>query len=114
MVLAALSAIARRERTTVMALLREAARDAVRKRVAQLANAAELRAVIAPLAPRMPPRFKTASQLARFKRSQRDFDQVVLDLALATPQEVQARNSVVPAHQRVRLINFDQAHASSV
>jgi hypothetical protein len=113
-VLAALSAIARRENTTVMALLREAARDAVRKRAAQPARAAELRAVITPLAPRMPSRFKTAAQLARFKRAQREFDQVVLDLQLATPQEVQARNSVVPVHQPVRLINFDQAHATSV
>jgi hypothetical protein len=113
-VLAALSAIARHENTTVMALLREAARDAVRKRVAQPARAAELRAVITPLAPRMPPRFKTAAQLARFKRAQREFDQVVLDLHLATPQEVQASNSVVPMHQPIRLINFDQAHAASV
>ena len=56
-VLAALSTIARWEHTTVMALLREAARDAVRKRVALPAHAAELRAMIAPMAPRMPPRF---------------------------------------------------------
>jgi hypothetical protein len=112
-VLAALSTIARWEHTTVMALLREAARDAVRKRVALPAHAAELRAMIAPMAPRMPPRFKTAAQLARFKRAQREFDRVVLDLQLATPQEVQARNSVVPVHQRVRLIDFDQAHAAS-
>jgi len=73
-VLAALSTIARWEHTTVMALLREAARDAVRKRVALPAHAAELRAMIAPMAPRMPPRFKTAAQLARFKRAQREFD----------------------------------------
>jgi hypothetical protein len=113
-VLAALSAIARWERTTVMALLREAARGAVRKRVALPAHAAELRAMIALMAPRVPHRFKTAAQLARFKRAQREFDRVVLDLQLATPQEVQARNSVVPMHQPVRLINFDQAHAASV
>jgi hypothetical protein len=112
-VLAALSAIALRERTTVMALLREAARDAVRKRAAQPARVAELRIAVAAWVPRMPPRFKTAAQLARFKRSQREFDQVMLDLALAAPKEVQARNSVVPLHQRVRLINFDQAHAAS-
>lgn len=112
-VLAALSLIARREGTTVMALLRAAAREAVRKRATQPARARELQEAVWRLAPRMPRRFKTAAQLARFKRSQREFDQVVLDLQLATPADVQARNSIVAPGQRVQLLNFDRAHASS-
>lgn len=112
-VLAALSVIARREGTTVMALLREAARAAVRKRATQPARARELQEAVWRLAPRMPRSFKTAAQLARFKRSQREFDQVVLDLQLAAPADVQARNSIVAPGQRVQLLNFDRAHAGS-
>jgi len=96
-----------------MALLREAAREAVRKRAAQPARASELQEVVWQLAPRMPRRFKTAAQLARFKRSQREFDQVVLDLQLAAPADMQARNSIVAPGQRVQLLNFDRAHASA-
>ncbi len=113
-VLAALAAIARREDTTVMELLRRAAREAVRQRAAQPSRADELRAVVWQMAPRMPARFKTAAQLARFKRAQRKFDQVVMDLQLAAPEEVQARNSLVPPDRPVRLLNFDHAHAGPV
>lgn len=110
-VLAALADIAGREGTTVMALLREAAREAVRKRTASPARAAALRSRLWKMAPRMPARFKTAAQLARFKRAQREFDQVLLDLRLAAPEEVQARNSLAPSRTTIRLIDFDRAHA---
>lgn len=113
-VLAALAQVARTERTTVMALLREAARAAVRLRAADPAQAQALRNVVWNLAPRTPARFKTAAQLARFKRAQREFDAVVLDLQLAAPAEIQTRNSLVPRRSAVRLVNFDQAHGTVV
>jgi len=112
-VLAALAAIARRERTTVMALLREAARSVVKARTAEPRQAETLRAMVQQLAPRIPARFKTAAQVARFKRAQREFDQVVLDLNLASPESVQARNSLVPSRDAVRMIDFDNAHAAA-
>ncbi|MBX3751910.1 MAG: hypothetical protein KF897_17665 [Opitutaceae bacterium] len=113
-VLAALAQVARTERTTVMALLREAARAAVRQRTANPTQAQALRKVVWDLAPRTPARFKTAAQLARFKRAQREFDTVVLDLQLAAPAEIQARNSLVPRRSAVRLVNFDQDHGAVV
>ena len=111
-VLAALAEIARREDTTVMALLRQAARELVRKRGATPAQAKALRAIVWRSAPRMPAQFKTAAQVARFKRAQREFDQVVLDLQLASPDTIQERNSLVPSRQAVRLIDFDRANAA--
>lgn len=111
-VLAALAEIARRENTTVMALLRQATRAWVRQRVtADPRQADRLRRAAWAKAPRMPAQFNTAAQVARFKRSQREFDQVLLDLALATPQALQQRNSVASPRRRVRLI--DQAHATA-
>ena len=89
-VLAALVEIAHREDTTVMALLRVAARDAVRQRAAVPAHAEALRSLVWRMAPRMPARFKTPAQVARFKRAQRDFDQVILDIQLATPAAIQS------------------------
>jgi hypothetical protein len=112
-VLAALAEIARREHTTVMALLREAARDVVRKRAALPAQAEAVRTLVWRMAPQMPARFKTPAQVARFKRAQREFDQVVLDLKLESPSAIQSRNSLVSSHQSVRLIDFDRAHATA-
>ena len=113
-VLAALAEIARREKTTVMALLREATRSLIKNRVTEPNQADRLRRVAWEKSPRMPAHFKTAAQVARFKRSQREFDQVLLDLALASPQAIQQRNSVVSPHRAIRMIDFDQAHATAV
>jgi hypothetical protein len=77
-------------------------------------HAETVRAVVWERAPRMPSRFKTPAQLARFKRAQREFDQVLLDLRIAAPAEVQARNSIVPSDRPIRLLNFANAHAASV
>lgn len=113
-VLAVLAEIARREDTTVMALLRQAARGLVRARSGNPALAEALRRVAWQKAPRMPARFKTAAQVSRFKRQQREFDQALLDMALASPESVQQRNSVVPSRRAIRLLDFDQAHAAAV
>ena len=112
-VLAALAEIARAENTTVMALLREATRDLVRRKTTGPAQAERLRQLVWRKAPRMPAHFKSPAQVARFKRAQREFDQVLLDLALTSPQTVQQRNSVVSSRRAIRLIDFDQAHAAA-
>jgi hypothetical protein len=110
-VLAALKAIAEREQTTVMDLLRVAARQMVRERAALPIHAEAVRSVVLRLAPKMPRRFKTPAQLARFKRAQREFDQILLDLRIAAPADVQTRNSIVPNDRPVRILNFARAHA---
>ena len=112
-VLTALAGIARAEDTTVMALLRQATRDLVKRKVNDPTQAERLRQLVWQKAPQMPAHFKTAAQVARFKRAQREFDQVLLDLGLASPQAIQQRNSVVPSRRIVRLIDFDQAHAAA-
>lgn len=104
-VLAALAEIARQEKTTVMAVLRQATRAWVRQKAADPDQAARLRRAVWAMAPQMPARFKTAAQVARFKRRQREFDQVLLDLALASPQTIQQRNSIAAPRRRVRVIS---------
>lgn len=110
-VLAALAEIARREDTTVMALLRQAARELVKKRASEPLQAERLWRTAWQKAPRMPALFKTAAQVARFKRAQREFDQVLLDLGLASPQAIQQRNSIASPRRAVRMVDFDFAHA---
>ena len=113
-VLDALEHIAKHESTSVMALLRQAAREIVRKRASDSIMGNALRSVVWRSAPEAPAEFRTPAKLARFKRAQREFDRVVLDLNLAAPAEVQVRNSIAADRRAVRLINFDQAHASSI
>lgn len=113
-VLAALATIARHENTTVMALLRQSARELVRQKSADPALAEALRRVVWQKARPMVTRFKSAAHVARFKRQQREFDRALLDMALASPSAVQQRNSIVPARRAMRLVDFAQAHAAAV
>ena len=112
-VLAALAHIAREEDTTVMALLRTATRDLVKRKMNETKRADRLRQVVWQNAPQMPAHFRTAAEVSRFKRAQREFDQVLLELALVTPQAIQQRNSVVSPRRAIRLVDFDQAHAAA-
>lgn len=112
-VLAALSVIAEREDTTIMALLRQATRELIKKRAANRAQAARLRQAVWAKAPRMPRAFKTAAQVARFKRAQRDFDQVLLDLGLESQQAIQKRNSLAASPEMVRMMEFALTHATA-
>src|SRR5690606_39076724 len=105
-VLAALATIASSERTTVMDLLREGARQVVRSRTADPQKAAAVRQSIWACAPEMPTRFKSAAQVARYKRSQREFDALVQELRLAAPARFQQQTSLVPASNQVRVLAF--------
>jgi hypothetical protein len=85
----------------------------LKRKTVQPAQLEQLRRAVWEKAPKMPSHFKTAAQVSRFKRAQREFDQVLLDLALVSPQAIQQRNSVVSPLQTIRLIDFDQAHAAA-
>lgn len=108
-VLAALATIASRENTTVMNLLREGARQVVRSRNDDPSNTPALQHAVWSCAPKMPAQFKSAAQVARFKRAQREFDVLVQELKLASPETVQQRNSVVPARHNVQVLAFADA-----
>jgi hypothetical protein len=111
-VLAALATIARSERTTVMDLLREGARQVVRSRSSDPAKATAVQKSIWACAPKMPTRFKSAAHVSRFKRAQREFDTLVQELDIAAPSVVQQRNSLVPVRSDIKVLTF--ANAASI
>ncbi len=111
-VLAAIKTIARRENQTVVDVLREAIRELVKRRAEDPALAELLRLNVWNLAPRIPAKIRTPAQVSRFKREQREFDQVILDLNLATPMEIEARNSIAPPDHPIRLIGFKNANVT--
>lgn len=109
-VLAALSQIAGEDKKPVMDVCRQALREFIRARVADPSRAAAVRVAVQAHVPHPPKRFKSAAQLRRFKREQREFDQLMLELHLARPEEIQTSNSIA-RHSSIRLTNFAEAHA---
>ena len=112
-VLAAIDTVARSENRTAVDVVREAIRELVKRRAEDPLRAELLRTEVWNLAPRFPSKLRTRAQVSRFKREQREFDQVVLDLNLAAPKEIEARNSIAHPDHPIRLIGFEYAHASS-
>lgn len=111
-VLAAIEAVARSESRTVVDVLREAIRELVRRRAEDPLQAELLRPEVWNLAPQFSAKMRTRAQVARFKREQREFDRVVLELNLAAPMDIEARNSIANPDYPVRLIGFKNAHAA--
>ena len=56
--------------------------------------------------PVMPEQFRSPAQVAKFKRKQREFDQLLEDLNLVDAEELQHRNSVAVSAEFVRLTEF--------
>jgi len=109
-VLSAVAAIAHLEDKPLVAVLREAIREIVRKRAAQPAYGELLRSAAWSVAPRVPSNIRSHAQAARFKREQREFDRLILDLELASPTEIEVRNSVVRPEQAIRMVGFNRSH----
>lgn len=103
-VLAMLEQIARRGGTTSTELLREAARDIIRKQAKDKAVSEDLRHVLGAYAPKPLRRARSANELARFKKESREFDELTMDLGLSDVVEIQNRNSIHSASKRPVLI----------
>jgi len=93
-VLAMLEQIARREGTTSTELLREAARDIIRKRAKDEAASEKLRHVLDAYVPKPPRQARSAKELSRYKKESREFDELTLDLGMSDVVEIQNRNSI--------------------
>ena len=108
-VLAALEEVARIEGTTSMALMREAIRDKIRKHVSDALQAKRIRKAVMSCAPRYDTQIASATQLSRLKRSQRAFDQILLDLKLTDPENIESMNSIVPPVNKIRIIELEHS-----
>jgi hypothetical protein len=111
-VLASIETIARCEDRTVVDVLREAIRELIKRWAKDPSRAELLQSEVWNLAPRIPAKIRTPAQVSRFKREQREFDQVILDLGIVAPMEIEERNSIAHPDQRIRLIGFENAHAT--
>ncbi len=112
-VLSAVAEIARVEGKPVVALLREAIREMVKRRATEPAHADRLRSAVWKVAPRVPSNIRTSAQAARIKREQRIFDRIMIDMELASPSEIEARNSIARPEQSIRMIGFNRSHGAS-
>ena len=106
-VLAALGELARGERTTVADLVRQSSRRLIAEEASDASRARRIRKAMMAHAPKMPSKFRSAAHAARFKRQQREFDQLLQELNLSEPAQIQERNSLIGRSTQVRLHSID-------
>jgi hypothetical protein len=102
-VLAALEVIAQADNLTVTDLLRKGVRSMIAERAANPGLRQAMRRAVALHAPVMPKEFRSPAKAGKFKREQREFDQLVQQLNLENPEGIQRRNSLVQEPRNVRL-----------
>jgi hypothetical protein len=105
-VLAALEVIAQADNLTVTDLLRQGVRNMIAERAANPDLKEAMRRVVEMHAPVMPEEFRSPAKVSKFKRSQREFDQLLKELNLFEAEELQRRNSLVETREYVRLTEF--------
>lgn len=105
-VLAALEVIAQADNLTVTDLLRQGVRNMIAERAANPDLKEAMRRVVEMHAPVMPKQFRSPAKVSKFKRSQREFDQLLKELNLCEAEELQRRNSLAEAPEYVRLTEF--------
>ena len=105
-VLAALEVIAQADNLTVTDLLRKGVRNIIADRAADPDLRQAIRRAMVEHAPVMPFEFRSAAKVSKFKRNQREFDQLLEDLNLAEAEELQRRNSLAEGPEYVRLTEF--------
>jgi hypothetical protein len=59
-------------------------------------------------APKAPRRFATPARLSRFKRQQREFDKILMDMGLEIPRRIEEKNSVVPPDSKIHVIELER------
>ena len=102
-VLAALEVIAKSDNLTVTDLLRQGVRNIIADRAADPDLSQAMRRVVEMHAPVIPIEFRSLAKVSKFKREQRGYDQLLQELKLADPKELQQRNSLVRGPQSVHL-----------
>lgn len=105
-VLAALEIIAEAQNSTIADLLRKSLRQIVAEHANDPNISANLRRTLSRYVPVMPEHFRSPAKVSKFKKEQREFDQLIQELHFLSPTEVQQRNSIVRNPQSIRLTSI--------
>ncbi len=111
-VFAALTEIVRQEGSSEMGVMRRALRDFIAKNADDPVQRERLRAAVMQCAPQPPETFNSPGELSSFKRRQRTFDQLLLDLNLETSASVDARNSVISPGCEMHVLELEGDYES--
>ena len=110
-VIAILDRIAQDCNTTTMELMRKAIRNEIRMYARQEAKRDEISGIIKEFEPKISENVTSPTDIAKFKCKQRDFDRLLLELDLETPESIEKKNSLIPPASKIRVLELETQHA---
>jgi hypothetical protein len=110
-VLAVVEKIAQEKNMSTMEFMREGIRNEIRKYAANQHKNEAISNILKNFEPILEHKCSSPAELAKFKRKQRDFDSLMLDLKLKTPNNIEDTNSVVPPSAQIKVLEFGEHHA---
>ena len=109
-VIAVLEKIAQEKNVTIMELMREGIRNEIRKNARNNNARKEILNVFKNFEPALNEDLCSPAELAKFKREQRNFDNLMLDLNLETPDHIEKNNSVVSPSAEIKVLELEKQH----
>ena len=105
-VIAVLEKIAEEKNMTLMDLMREGIRNEIRKYAANLLTHQEISDLLKKFEPKINNKLSSPADITKFKREQRDFDSLLMELKLATPDYIEEKNSVISPTTQIQVMEF--------
>jgi len=109
-VIAVLKKIAQEKNMSIMELMREGIRNEIRKYASDHQKRRETLDILNNYEPKLGQEYSSSAELAKFKRKQRDFDNLMLELQLKTPHSIEKDNSVIPPSAKIKVLEFGEDH----
>jgi len=107
-VIAALEKIAQEKNLSIRDMMQEGIRNEIRKYAENESVRKEILNILKDFEPKLKEEITSPTELAKFKREQRNFDNLMLNLKLETPDHIEENNSVVPPSAKIRVLEFGE------
>ena len=111
-VLKTLEDLAAREGVSSMSLMRRAIRELIRDAIKDPANKEILDSNIRRFALQANRRLDSRKKLNSFKREQRAFDQMLLDLNIVDPETIAKRNSIISPKSKIKVLELEHGRGN--
>ncbi len=105
-VIAIFNKIAKKKDMSFIDLVRVSMRDMIRNNIDIFLDATEREDILDEFKPLLS-EVTTRKELSKFKKSQREFDKILLDLNIEDKEEMQNHNSIIPSNIEIKVMEFE-------
>ena len=111
LVIALLEKIAGKKNMTLMDLMRTGIRNEIRRYASNELSRLQISEILKEFEPQIDPNLSSPTDIVKFKKQQRDFDNLIMELKLETADRIEAKNSIVSPATQIQVMEFSEHYA---